>query len=114
MASALRLLPVLLSAGLLSGVAQLPALAQQQGYGQTMEGASGTGGGAAGLGRGMGTGKSGIVLDAVNPIDLMNRIRRNQALDDATPPGDAVDQALRDYHGQTSAPASPSQTLKGP
>jgi hypothetical protein len=114
MAASLRLLPALLSFGLLAAASQPSALAQQQGYGQTMEGVSGTGGGASGLGPGLGTGKGGNVLDAVNPIDLMNRIRRSQSLDDATPPGDAVDQALRDYHGQMAAPASPSQGVKGP
>jgi len=112
MAVLLRCLPLLLTFGLLgSGFAPRPAAAQQQGYGQTIDGATGSGGGAASLGSGMGMGKSGNVLDAVNPIDLMNRIRRNQSLDDATPPGDAVDQALKDYHGQT---ASPSATVKGP
>ena len=112
MAVLLRSLPIVLTLGVLgSGLAIRPAAAQQQGYGQTIDGASGGGGGASSLGSGMSTGKSSSVLDAVNPIDLMNRIRRNQALDDATPPGDAVDQALKEYHGQT---ASPSQAVKGP
>ncbi|MEB3235870.1 MAG: hypothetical protein VKM98_10630 [Cyanobacteriota bacterium] len=111
MASLLRRLPqwlMLVAMGPL--LAALPAAAQQQGYGQTMEGASGSGG-ASSLGGSMG--KSSSVLDAVNPIDLMNKIRRNQALDDATPPGDAVDQALRDYQGQVGTPA-PAASLKGP
>ena len=107
-----RLLPasfgLALAAGLLGGV---PASAQQQGYGQTMEGASGVGNGSSAAGMG----KSNSVLDAVNPIDLMNRIRRNQALDDATPPGDAIDQALKEYQSQPSASGSgASATVKGP
>jgi hypothetical protein len=44
------------------------------------------------------------LLDATNPLDLMNRLRRGTALDNATNPGDAVDQALRDLE-QQSAPA---------
>ena len=97
------------------GALQQHAGAQQQGYGQTMDNATGSGGGgASSLGSGMG--KGGSVLDAVNPIDLMNKIRRNQALDDATPPGDAVDQALRDYQSQTApkTSSSSSATVKAP
>ena len=90
-----------------------PVRSQQQGYGQTMDNANGPSGGASSLGPSMGKGSS--VLDAVNPIDLMNKIRRNQSLDDATPPGDAVDQALKDYHQQTGVSVSPSATtVKGP
>jgi hypothetical protein len=60
-------------------------------------------------------GKGSSVLDSVNPIDLMNKIRRSQALDDATPPSDAVDQALREYSNQTGpAVASPAQSVKAP
>jgi hypothetical protein len=54
-----------------------------------------------------GTGsKGGSVLDATNPVDLMNRLRRATALDDATPPGDAVDAALKDFHSQPASPGS--------
>lgn len=54
-----------------------------------------------------GTGnKSGSVFDATNPIDLMNRMRRATALDDATTPGDAVDAALKDFHSQSSPGAA--------
>jgi hypothetical protein len=92
----------------------LGAQAQQQGYGQTIQGASGTGSsGASELGPGMGKGNS--VLDAVNPIDLMNRIRKGQALDDATQPSDAIDQALRELNSQPGpALTSPSAAVKGP
>jgi hypothetical protein len=56
------------------------------------------------------------VLDATNPIDLMNRIRRATAMDDATPPGDAVDAALRDFNSPPAArPVSPgSGLMQGP
>jgi hypothetical protein len=37
------------------------------------------------------------VLDATNPMDLLNRIRQSNAMDDATPPSDAVDAALKAY-----------------
>jgi hypothetical protein len=54
-----------------------------------------------------GTGPKGSsVLDATNPIDLMNRLRRATALDDATSPGDAVDAALKDFHSQSASPGS--------
>ena len=42
----------------------------------------------------------GSVLDATNPMDLLNRIRRSGAMDDATPPSDAVDAALKAYQQQ--------------
>ena len=62
-----------------------------------------------------GTSRQGTILDSTNPIDLMNKIRRSQALDDATPPSDAVDQALREYSTQTGpAVASPAQSVKAP
>jgi hypothetical protein len=90
-----------------------PAGAQQQGYGQTLQGPGAAGGGASSLGPSMGKGNS--VLDAVNPIDLMNKIRRSTALDDATPPSDAIDQALKEYSTQTGpAAATPAQTVKAP
>lgn len=50
--------------------------------------------------------KGSSVLDATNPIDLMNRLRRATALDDATSPGDAVDAALKDFHSQSASPGS--------
>ena len=34
-------------------------------------------------------GDSGAILDATNPMDLINRIQRAGAMDDATPPSDA-------------------------
>jgi hypothetical protein len=54
-----------------------------------------------------GTSKQGSILDSTNPIDLMNKIRRGTALDDATPPGDAVDAALKELNAaQTPGPSS--------
>lgn len=88
---------------ILFGTHLSPAAAQQAGYGQTMgttpaesqiynyDPASGsrTGGGSGGL-------------NPANPLDLINKIRKNTAMDDATPPGDAIDQALKDLEAQTA------------
>lgn len=52
------------------------------------------------------------LFDAKNPGDLINSLRKGAAMDDATPPGDAVDRALRAFDAQ-SAPAS-KPPLKGP
>ena len=45
------------------------------------------------------TGKQqkGALLDATNPIDLINRLRRASAMDNATPPSDAIDEALQAF-----------------
>lgn len=53
-----------------------------------------------------GTSKQGSILDSTNPIELMNKIRRGTAMDDATSPGDAVDAALKDLDAQSSGPSS--------
>jgi hypothetical protein len=100
-----------------AALAVLPAgeaVAQQAGYGQT-------------LGTGIqerqlydygpsksGTG-SGSILDSTNPLDLMNKLKRSTALDDATPPSSAIDQALRDFDAKAPkpAPAGSSGQLKG-
>jgi len=77
-----------------------PVRAQQSGYGQTM--------GTTPMERQVydGTGKpsGGSILDSTNPIDLMNKLRRGSAMDDATPPSSAIDQALNDLDAQ-SVPA---------
>ncbi len=90
----------LLCGVLLLGTAAAPTLAQQSGYGQTLEGDSdpfetrpGSGGGS--------------ILDSANPLDLINRLRRSTALDDATPPGDAIDEALRDFENRSGPGSSP-------
>jgi hypothetical protein len=53
-----------------------------------------------------GTSRPGSVLDSTNPIDLMNKIRRGTAMDDATAPDDAVDAALKELDAQSAGPAS--------
>jgi hypothetical protein len=58
-----------------------------------------------------GTSKSGAVLDTANPLDLMNKIRKGTAMDDATPPTDAVDAALRALEVQTPAAPGPAAPL---
>ena len=95
-------LALLSSLPLVLGANLAPAAAQQSGYGQTMgsspaesqiynyDPASG--------GR-TGTGSGG--LNPSNPLDLFNKIRKGTAMDDATPPGDAVDQALKELEAQS-------------
>ncbi len=48
----------------------------------------------------------GGALGATNPFDLINRLRKATALDDATDPSDAIDAALKGWDAQTmnSAP----------
>jgi len=91
----------------------LPAAAQQSGYGQTMGGSpmeqqlynydpgnsSRPGGASSGL-------------NPANPLDLINKIRKGSAMDNATPPGDAVDQALKELEAQSRPqPAAPTGPL---
>lgn len=91
-----------------------PAPAQQAGYGQTM--------GTTPMERqlydgGGGRPSSGSVLDSTNPLDLMNKLRRGSAMDDATPPASAIDQALQQFESQTkpatAAPAGPQAAAAG-
>ena len=44
------------------------------------------------------------VLDATNPMDLMSRLRRANAMNDATPPADAIDAALKALESSQPAP----------
>ena len=104
---AARLLAASLVAAALLGP---PVQAQQQGYGQTM----GTTQQERGLNFGSGPSRSGSILDSANPIDLMNRLRRGTAMDDATPPGDAIAAALRDFHQQSTATQPGASTLVKP
>lgn len=108
------LIPVTLAAAGLSAPLLLTATsasAQQAGYGQTL--------GTTPMERQMydnGTGRpnSGSLLDSTNPIDLMNKIRRSTAMDEATPPASAIDQALQQLEAQsTPAAASPAQAAAG-
>ena len=96
-------LPLLIAAAL----APLPARAQQEGYGQTINSPQQQ----RELDYGTGPQRNTSVLDATNPIDLMNRLRRATAMDDATPPSDAIDAALRDFQAQPAKPsASPGSS----
>jgi hypothetical protein len=94
----------LLGAGALAALAGLPAaaFAQQQGYGQTLRGTTQE---RQVLDNGPTTGKAAPLINPANPLDLMNQIRRGNALNDATPPSSAIDQALSDFEGQR--PATP-------
>ena len=47
---------------------------------------------------------SGSILDSTNPMDLLNQIRRATAMDDATPPSDAIDAALKAYQNPSATP----------
>ena len=91
-----------------------PAAAQQPGYGQTMGSSQAESeiynyDPASGSRTGSGSGG----LNPTNPLDLINKIRKNTAMDDATPPGDAIDQALKDLEAQTGPKAGgkPSSPL---
>ena len=70
-------------------------------------------GNGSGSGSGVGPAGSSSGIDITNPIDLINRIRRSTALDDATPPASAVDQALKALEAQ-SGPAPAGQASGGP
>jgi hypothetical protein len=106
-------LPVLLAAAVLLPPLVAPAgsLAQQQGYGQTL--------GTTPLERQLydadprGGSGGGSPLESGNPLDIMNVIRRNASLSEATPPASAIDDALKDFEAQ-SAPASSTPRLQAP
>ena len=105
---------LLLAPGFLN---QPAAEAQQAGYGQTMGGSqperqfydygptspSPSGG-------------SSSLLNSSNPMELMNKLRRSTALDDATSPSSAIDQALKDLEANSLAgPArGATPTVKAP
>ncbi len=54
-----------------------------------------------------GSNDKGSILDATNPMDLINRLRRATAMDDATTPSDAIDEALRSFEAEATD-SSPS------
>jgi len=94
------------------GMASTPALAQQaDGVGQSY--------GNPQLQRELdyGTGKQdgGSIFNTANPMELMNKLRKSSAMDDATSPSDAVDAALK---GLDTSPAPALKTgspqVKGP
>ena len=95
---------------LFAGAVPDAARAQVDGYGQTVGGSSTTTPGSFDE-------KEDSILDATNPLQLMNMLRKSAALEDATPPGSAIDDALRDFEAQTASPAPSSgatQTMTGP
>lgn len=99
-------------AGLLLTPLALPqARAQQAGFGQTINSPQQE----RVLDQESGVGPGTSILDATNPIDLMNRIRRATALENATPPGAAIDAALRDFEAAPQpAPATPGSLILAP
>ena len=104
-----RLGPAALAGGLIAamGGAVNPAAAQQAGYGQTL----GSSQQEREVDFGTGPKRSSSILDSTNPLDLMNKLRRGTALDNATPPGDAVDAALKDFQVQSAPGQSQSSPL---
>ena len=54
-----------------------------------------------------GGGENSDVLDATNPMDLINRLRQSGMMDDATPPSDAVDAALKAFEASPGAVQAP-------
>ncbi|MEB3316565.1 MAG: hypothetical protein VKO39_00255 [Cyanobacteriota bacterium] len=115
----LAALPLTLLCGLVCALP--PAMAQQGGYGQTL--------GTSPMeqqmynydpGSGSRPGGSSAGLNPANPLDLINKIRKGSAMDDATPPGDAVDQALKALEAQSqpqpqpAAPVGPLVTAPQP
>ena len=42
--------------------------------------------------------RQGSVLDATNPMDLMQRLREATSMNDATDPVDAIDAALQEFN----------------
>ena len=54
-----------------------------------------------------GGGESSDVLEATNPMDLINRLRQSGMMDDATPPSDAVDAALKAFEASPGAVQAP-------
>jgi len=102
----------LLLGGAIAGALLSPVTAQTnlQGYGQTL--------GTSRQERQVfdpGSKDNSSILDSTNPLDLMNKLRRSTALDDATSPGSAIDQALKEYEVKAApAPLTSRSGLKAP
>jgi hypothetical protein len=91
-----------------AALAVLPAgvaSAQQAGYGQTL-GTSTMERQLYDYGPSKSGSGSGSILDSTNPLDLLNKLKRSSALDDATSPSSAIDQALRDFDAKAPKPSS--------
>jgi hypothetical protein len=58
--------------------------------------------------------KGGSILDATNPMELLNKLKRGTALDDATNPTDAIDAALKDLEKQSPTAASRPGSASAP
>lgn len=92
-------------------LAAAPADAQQAGYGQTL--------GTTPMEQqiydnGTGRPSNGSILDSANPIDLLNKIRRSTAMDEATSPASAIDQALQQLEAsKTPAAAAVTPSSSG-
>ena len=54
-----------------------------------------------------GGGENSDVLDATNPMDLINRLRQSGMMDDATTPSDAVDAALKAFEASPGSVQAP-------
>jgi hypothetical protein len=94
----------------LLAAAPMRVQAQVQGYGQTIDSPQQQ----RELDAGSGGPSRNSALDASNPIDLMNRLRRASAFDNATPPSDAIDAALRDFQPQPQPAGPGSGLIQGP
>ncbi|MFM8525667.1 MAG: hypothetical protein ACKOCM_08620 [Cyanobacteriota bacterium] len=64
-------------------------------------------------GGGKGTGKGDSILDSTNPIDLMNKLRRGAAMEEATPPKDSIDAALRELEQLTKPQTATTAGVTG-
>ena len=51
--------------------------------------------------------KKGSILDATNPMELLNRLKRATAMENATPPSDAIDDALKAFNESSMDQATP-------
>ena len=54
-----------------------------------------------------GQGKNKNILDATNPMDILNQLRRATAMDNATTPSDAIDAALKALEADSAVSAEP-------
>lgn len=64
-------------------------------------------------GGGSGPGKGDSILDSTNPIDLMNKLRRGAAMDEATPPKDSIDAALKELDQLTKPQTATTAGVTG-